>query len=105
MDEIASSVLTIQGNIKSLAANYSDARTMVSDAIEQILQGGGTLKHEYQGCKSYDRWACQGCDCKYGYGPSHGSIIARIGLEEEARKRDLTAEEIAACIAYLNALL
>jgi len=59
------------------------------------------LRREYFGTKSYDRWHGQSCNCSYGMGPRHGSIIFEIGLTKEARQRDLSAEETDAAIYYL----
>lgn len=77
------------------------------DAIKYIatgtpLRGGyGDLRREYFGTKSYDRWHGQRSDHSYGMGPTHGSMIFRIGLTPEARTRDLTEEERDAAIYYL----
>ena len=59
------------------------------------------LQHEYIGTKSYDRWYGQRCDCGYGMGPRHGSIIFEIGLRHDVRKRELTPEEREAAVYYL----
>lgn len=63
--------------------------------------GYDDLRHAYFGTKSYDRWHGQAITCSYGMGPRHGSVIFRIGLSEEARKRDLTDDEREAAIYYL----
>lgn len=74
------------------------------DAIKWFATGQAGyrgLKYEYFGTKSYARWYGQRCDCEYGYGPRHGSIIFKIGLREDARSRDLTDAEKDAAIYYL----
>lgn len=76
----------------------------VADAIKWFATGKAGyrgLRHEYFGTKSYDRWHGQRCDCEYGMGPRHGSIIFRIELRREARDRDLTTDEKNAAIYYL----
>ena len=62
------------------------------------------LRSQYFGTKSYDRWHGQRSDHSYGMGPRHGSIIFRIELLPEPRKRTLTADEIEAAIYYLTNL-
>lgn len=62
------------------------------------------LRREFFGTKDYDRWRGQRCDCEYGYGPRHGSIVFQIGLCADARKRDLTEAEKDAAIYYLTNL-
>lgn len=84
----AEHVLRIYGRLGGESASA------IEDARKAILAGGGRLRTEFFGTKNYDRWSGQRCDCSYGYGPSHGYIVFEIGLTSEARKRDLTAEEI-----------
>lgn len=59
------------------------------------------LRSTYFGTKNYDRWSGQRSDHSYGMGPRHGSTCFEIGLREDARNRDLTAEEREAAIYYL----
>jgi hypothetical protein len=85
-----------------------DRDAALANAKAQILSGGGTLRVEYQGTKSYDRWRGQWIACSYGMGPRHGSTIFEIGLTDPIRKREqdplLTGDEIEACLYYLNNL-
>ena len=99
----AAHVLVVRG---SYANAGSERAAAMGNAKAEVLLGGGTLKTEYQGTKSYDRWHGQWISCRYGFGPSHGSVIFSIGLTEEARKREgsLTDDEIEACLYYLNNL-
>ncbi len=55
----------------------------------------------YYGTKNYDGWSSQRCDCEWGYGPRHGSINFRVGLNRNLN-RELTDEEKCACIYYLE---
>lgn len=95
-------------HVMYVRGSYADAggerAAAMSNAKAAILHGGGSLKTEYQGTKSYDRWHGQWIACGYGYGPRHGTVIFCIGLTDEARKRDLTEDEIEACLYYLNNL-
>ena len=95
-------------HVLAVSGSYADAGegrgAAMSNAKAAILQGGGALKTEYQGTKSYDRWHGQWISCSYNMGPRHGGVIFRIGLTNEARQRDLTEEEIEAALYYLNNL-
>lgn len=90
--------------VGDFAKGGTDRASAVQDAIKWFATGKAGyrgLQHEYFGTKSYDRWHGQRCDCEYGMGPRHGSIIFRIELSRDARNRDLTAEEKDAAIYYL----
>ena len=85
----------------------------IADAIRQLATGEpirptyGDLFVVFFGTKNYQGWIDQRSDCKYGYGPGHGSTVFRVGLTDEARERgygDFTPEEIEAAIYYLNNL-
>lgn len=97
-------------HVMHVGGSYANAGSergyALSNAKAEILNGGGSLKHRFQGTKSYDRWHGQWIDCQYGFGPKHGSVIFRIGLTDEARKREgpLTDDEIESCLYYLNNL-
>ena len=105
--ELAKTVIDVGG---SYARAGDDRASVLHDAIKQISTVEpirpryGDLWRVYFGTKSYDRWHGQRCDCEYGMGPGHGSIIFRVGLRDAVRKREpavLTAEEIEAAIYYL----
>ena len=99
---IAKTILNIEG-IKWLGSG--DTKTKVKEAIEDVINDFVKLRREYFGAKNYDRWTCQGCNCNYGYSPSHGSIVFKIGMKDITRKRnDITDEEIDCCLYYLNNL-
>jgi hypothetical protein len=87
------------------ACNSGQRGDAVRDAMSEIAAGGGRLQKEYFGTKDYDRWYDQREDHAYGYGPRHGSMVFRVGLTDEARRRELASHEIEACLSVLNAVL
>ncbi len=97
----AEHVIYVRG---SYAKAGEDRAPQREAAIQDLLKGAPQMHREYFGTKSYDRWHGQACDCSYGMGPRHGSIIFEIGLTREARTRDLTEEEINAAVYYLRSL-
>lgn len=99
--QLAESVVHVVGLFDNAGQDRESAR---EDAITEILSGGGKLRSEQFCTKTYASWHGQRSDHAYGYGPRHGWIIFRIGLTPEARKRDLTAEEIEAAVYYLRNL-
>lgn len=107
---IAKTIISVGGTYVN---GGDDRASVVADAIRQLATGApirqvyGDLWRVRFGTKSYDRWHGQRCDCDYGMGPSHGSIIFAVGLTNAARKRpyaDLTPPEIEAAIYYLTNL-
>jgi hypothetical protein len=76
------------------------------DCIIDCSNGFKKIRNEYFGCKDYDRFSGQRCDCNYGYGPSHGHIVAEIGLRSTWRDKADSIEETDACaiVYYLNLL-
>lgn len=103
---LAETVLQVRGEYARAGEDRASAR---QDAIRQLSTGKAEnaykdLWSNYLGTKNYDRWHGQRCDCSYGMGPRHGSIIFSIGLTDETRRRDpreLSAEETEAAIYYL----
>lgn len=106
---LAKTILSVSGTY----AKGGDERASVkADAIKQLATGipireiYGDLWRVAFGTKSYDRWHGQRCDCEYGMGPRHGSLIFQIGLRDSVRKTrkhsDLTPEEIEAAIYFLT---
>lgn len=74
----------------------------VDEAIKDIATGTDKMKKQYFGVKNYAQWTHQHCDCQYGYGPSHGSIVFSVGYN--FLNVDLTDDEKECCIYYLNLL-
>tara|TARA_R100000781_G_scaffold109216_1_gene74087 strand:+ start:3102 stop:3593 length:492 start_codon:yes stop_codon:yes gene_type:complete len=91
--QLAESVLIVSGNPVGKNIHHR--------AISRMANNPDSLKREFIGNKRYEGYY-QECDCEYGYGPRHGSIVDRIGLNNSARNRDLTEEEKDACIYYLT---
>lgn len=89
-----------------------DRASVLRDAIAEISTGckGTTYRSLWQayfGTKDYAHWHGQRCDCQYGLGPSHGSIVFSIGLQRSIRSREmevLSDAERAACVYYLTNL-
>ena len=100
---IAKEVLRVEG-----INRYGDGETreMTEKAVQDILDGFKRLNREYFGCKDYTIWSCQGVICEYGYAPTYGSIVFRIGLTSKyERKADqITEKQINACLYYLRHL-
>lgn len=113
LDQIrtAEEVLTIRGNwayCEAVNDQYHDeenqqvGRGVVRDAINDIANGCGKLKKKAIGFKIYSGFGPQRCDCEYGYGPRHGSVVFAVHLVEKYRKDEvLTEEQASACIYYL----
>ena len=84
-------VIYIHGDYRRIGG---ESASCVAAAKADLAAGAQNLKKDYFGAKNYDRWSGQRCDCTYGYGPTHGSIVFAIGLTDAARKMDLTDEMI-----------
>jgi hypothetical protein len=95
---LAETVLSVTGE-----CNTPARQAATESAIRVIATcGGKVLRTHYIGLKNYDRFCDQREDHEYGYGPAHGHIVFSVGFRGEARKRDLTAEEINACLYLLE---
>ena len=77
---------------------------VVENAIRQLARGGGVLHHEYFGTKHYSGFVDQRCDCEYGYGPKHGTVVFSVGLSSQFRERTLLSEQIEDAVYYLKNL-
>lgn len=77
---------------------------LVIDAINDCIDDFSRLRKEYFGYKEYDGYY-QRCDCDYGCGPTHGSIVESIGLKRDYRgDYEFSSEEKEACIYLLHNL-
>lgn len=94
--QLAETILVVEGQ----PSIHVDGRCIADEAIRDLATGCRHLKKEFFGNKRYDSYY-QACDCSYGMGPRHGSIVDEVGLNRDARGRELTAEETDACIYYL----
>lgn len=99
--ELGKKVLYIYGNPygKSDDVHFSGDNFIAKEAIKDILTGCKHLRKEFFGNKVYQAYY-QRCDCKYGYGPSHGGIVDEIGLRD--RDKELTEDEIEGAVYYLT---
>lgn len=96
---LAESVIYVRGLYSNSGEGGPSA---LNDAINDLAtERGASMRSGYFGTKGYAHWLGQREDCRYGYGPKHGSIVFEIGLVPEARRRELTDEEIEAAIYYL----
>ena len=96
--KVAQSILEVKGLRR---IGDGDTVSKINDAIKDIASGFVKIRKEYFGCKDYECFLCQGCNCEYGYSPKHGSIVFKIGLKQDKRNAEFTLEEIEACLYYL----
>lgn len=92
---------------KSLKKNfYGDASLSLSESIKDCLSGFQILKDEYLGIKDYASFIGRGIRCSYGMCPSYGSVMMRIGINEDYRhgKHSFTEDELDDCLYYLKLL-
>lgn len=99
--KLAESVIEVRGTFDKAGDDRAHA---LQKAIDDLANGGQSLKKAYVGTKSYDRWHGQYIECGYGMGPSHGSVIFSIGIRRSELGRDLTEAEIEAALYYLRNL-
>lgn len=76
----------------------------INEAIKDIATGQESMRREYFGVKNYAHWQHQECDCKYGYGPTHGSIVFSVGYKRNRLCDEFSEYEKDSCIYYLNLL-
>jgi len=72
---------------------------IIEEAIAMIQKNGKTaMKKEYLGMKNYAAFGDQRTDCEYGYGPTHGSIVFRVGRTDDDKETTLGDDEIYALL-------
>lgn len=86
----------------------------IQDALKFIAIGPTAFTSPYMdlyrhfyGTKNYDGFIGQRCDCKYDFGPRHGTTVFSVGLTEEVRRREggwdaLTEQEKEDALWYLQ---
>lgn len=85
----ASKNIYIHGTINP-SRNYK-----IEEAIKLIQQDPlNALIKEYLGIKNYAGFGDQDCNCEYGYGPNHGSIVFSIGKVNRISDIKLGEDEI-----------
>ncbi len=63
---------------------------IIEEAIELIQKNGETaLMDGFLGMKNYAHFGDQRCDCDYGMGPKHGSVVFSVG-----RYRDIESNPV-----------
>lgn len=70
---------------------------VIEEAVAAIQHDGTTaLTGGYLGVKNYASFPDQRCDCEYGMGPRHGSIVFEVGRRrgEKAQVAKLGSDEI-----------
>lgn len=95
--QMAEKILSCFGN----PHHNCEGEILTDLAALDIAKGHPHLKSMFFGNKSYESFY-QRCDCQYGYGPKHGSIVDRVEMSNESRNRELCDDEIEACIYYLK---
>lgn len=81
----------VSGSPSKGGGNEGSRKSLIETAISEILKDGATaLQREYLGYKQYAGFGDQRCDCEYGMGPRHGSIVFDIGRTREARRQAVT---------------
>ena len=109
---LAESLLEMKGEFhRGPAQPHGDSKNMaklreemVDEVITELaLHDGERLFGYYYGIKNYAHFGDQRCDCRYGLGPDHGSIVFSIGLKPDVIvKRKLTYKQIDALIYFLE---
>lgn len=71
-----------------------ERQKVIEDAIAAIQQDETSLSNGYMGVKNYASFGDQRCDCHYGMGPSHGSIVFSVGRSNPEDKIPLGDDHI-----------
>lgn len=93
--DVARSVIKIRGEFAESRAES----LCVGAAINDIANGCKHLSKQFYGVKIYSSFGEQRCDCEYGYGPRHGSIVFSVGLHNP--RQELTEHERECALYYL----
>lgn len=99
--QIAEKLIRISGNPFGKTSDVTKFNGIViaECAIIDIAEDCKKMRTQFFGNKEYGGFY-QRCDCKYGYGPRHGSIVDRIGLID--KEHQFTDDEKDACIYYIK---
>lgn len=97
--------LRVAETVMYVSGRYSEAgfeaNQLIKDLIKDLaMERGERMKTHYFGLKSYAQWHGQRSDHTYSKGPTHGHIIFEVGLKPEARERNLSDEELEACLYF-----
>lgn len=59
---------------------WEERGALLEEALKSLQENPADwAKNQYYGYKNYAGFGDQRCDCEYGMGPRHGSIVFRIG--------------------------
>ena len=94
MFEAASRVIYISHSDKEIR--------MIDRARADVLGGFKTMRRSYFGSKHYAQFSYQDAVYEYWAYPSYGRIVSDIGMVKSARGRDISAEEVEACLYALD---
>ncbi|HHX31451.1 MAG TPA: hypothetical protein GX712_02540 [Bacteroidales bacterium] len=99
--QIAEKLIWIRGNPFGKTSDVTKFGGIViaECAIIDIAEDCKKMRTQFFGNKKYEGFY-QRCDCEYGYGPRHGSIVDRIGLID--KEHQFTDDEKDACIYYIK---
>jgi hypothetical protein len=97
--ERARKIIAVTGEVSKCVRGFDRTGSGVrlqalADAKADLANGGDQIGREYFGVKNYDGFGDQRCDCEYGLGPRHGSIVFSIGLTYELRERVRTGPHL-----------
>lgn len=95
--QIAEGILRIGGD--PFGRVNGEYTTIADLAVVDVAENFVKMRKQYFGNKRYSGYY-QRCNCEYGMGPRHGSIVDRIELKDRAR--EYTDEEKDACIYYIK---
>jgi len=66
--------------------NTRDRIALINEAIRMINENPtSAMARGYLGYKNYAGFGDQRCDCEYGMGPTHGSIVFEIGRVDRSK--------------------
>lgn len=114
-DRIANAltVLEIVG-LEQFDSQHKDDEQAIDDAILWFFNEGKfnrsySLTSHRLGVKNYDGFYHQRCDCEYGFGPRHGTVVFSIGLRSEYRTLPKGVDSLPCalrddCMYYLESL-
>lgn len=100
--QIVERYLRVEGEI---SVYHDSARVKIlREAAADVAAGCPYLKTKYMATKNYDHWRDQRTDTEYGYAPSHGYIVFRVGLRQDQGAPGIpTGADAEACVRVLTA--
>lgn len=78
---------------------------LARQAMEDLITDAPKLVTVTFGFKDFAHWKSQRSDHPYGSGPTHGHIVAQLGLSHAARRNpELLREQLDDALYFLNAM-